>query len=286
LLFAVNAGSDTVSSFRVTRGGLQLVDQEASGGDLPISVDSHNGLLYVLNELSGNIAGLTYNSKGQMTPLAGSRESLSTPGPDGVSTQIAFNPRGTVLTVTQRFQDRIDTFVLGADGTPGPAIANASNAPTPFGFAYDRRGRLISSNAGPRFTFEGSGSSYRLTRSGTLAPIDNEASDAFATCWVVVTRNGKYSFMSNTGSGTVSRFRLANDGGLTLLGTTPTTTPGLAPGDVALSRASGYLYVLSSSLIPDGTANIDAFRVGSDGSLTNIGVTTGLPAGLSGLVAR
>jgi hypothetical protein len=39
-------------------------------------------------------------------------------------------------------------------------------------------------------------------------------------------------------------------------------------------------------LIPDGTANIDAFRVGSDGSLTNIGVTTGLPAGLSGLVAR
>jgi len=45
--------------------------------------------------------------------------------------------------------------------------------------------------------------------------------------------------------------------------------------------------VLSSSLIPDGTANIDAFQVGSDGSLTHIGVTPStLPAGASGLAAR
>lgn len=146
LLFAVNGGSNTVSSFRVKRGGLALVDQEVSGGMLPISVDSHKGLLYVLNEASGNIAGLRYDSKGRMTPLAGSSESLSTSGPDGVSAQVAFNPDGTVLTVTQRFQDRIDTFVLGADGTPGPAIPNASNALIPFGFAYDGRGRLIIAN--------------------------------------------------------------------------------------------------------------------------------------------
>ncbi len=35
LLFAVNAGSNTVSSFRVTRHGAALVNQVSSGGDVP-----------------------------------------------------------------------------------------------------------------------------------------------------------------------------------------------------------------------------------------------------------
>src|SRR5438128_1977973 len=45
LLFAVNAGDDTVSSFRVSpQGGLTLVDRKPSGGSHPVSLDSYNGL--------------------------------------------------------------------------------------------------------------------------------------------------------------------------------------------------------------------------------------------------
>src|SRR5437762_8504301 len=49
LLFAVNAGDDTVSSFRISpQGGLTLVDRKPSGGNHPVSLDSYNGLLYVV----------------------------------------------------------------------------------------------------------------------------------------------------------------------------------------------------------------------------------------------
>ncbi len=55
-LFAVNAGSNDVSVFRYTGTSLTLVDREASGGALPVSLTSYGDLLYVLNEGgSGNI---------------------------------------------------------------------------------------------------------------------------------------------------------------------------------------------------------------------------------------
>ena len=59
-LFAVNAGSDSVSSFAVTKDGLELVDTAPSGGDLPISLTYDHGILYVLNAGTPNsISGLT-----------------------------------------------------------------------------------------------------------------------------------------------------------------------------------------------------------------------------------
>jgi hypothetical protein len=56
--------------------------------------------------------------------------------------------------------------------------------------------------------------------------------------------------------------------------------------DEDLSRDSKYLYVLGPALFSD-TSQIDAFRVGKDGSLTKIGSTPAdMPAGVSGLAAR
>jgi hypothetical protein len=48
-LFAVNAGSDDVSAFRVSPIGLALTDREPSGGSHPISITTRGDLLYVLN---------------------------------------------------------------------------------------------------------------------------------------------------------------------------------------------------------------------------------------------
>src|SRR5690242_18908154 len=54
LLFAVNAGDNTITVFRVTRHGLTKVDRVSSGGIQPISLTSNGNLVYVLNEHSGN----------------------------------------------------------------------------------------------------------------------------------------------------------------------------------------------------------------------------------------
>jgi hypothetical protein len=82
----------------------------------------------------------------------------------------------------------------------------------------------------------------------------------------------------------VSGYRVGTDGGLTLLtagGATGIVGPGSTPIDEAMSRNGRFLYVLGS-----GARAIVAFSVAADGSLTNVGAATGLPAGMVGLAAK
>lgn len=293
LVFAVNAGDDTISSFKVgKRGGLTLVDHKSSGGDLPVSLDTQGHLLYVVNSLSGDITGFRFKRNGHFSQIAGSTESLSTPGAVGAPGQIGFAPRQyRMLTVTVRGTQTIDTFKLGQDDTPGPAKPNPATHQTPFGFAYQNDGTLIVSNAGTPgdpadpTTFQGRVASYDLAQDGTLTPIETvEASGQRAPCWVVITGSQRYTFITNTLSQSVSRFRISNDDHLTLLGNTA-TGPGFA-SDEALSRGSHYLYVLLPSVL-GGMSHIDYYRVGKGGSLTQIGSTpSNLPLGVSGMAAR
>ena len=79
-LYAVNAGSASVTSFRIRRDGLQLIDVVASGGAMPTSVTVHGDLVYVLNAGDpGNISGFTVRN-GDLEPLAGSIRPLSAHG--------------------------------------------------------------------------------------------------------------------------------------------------------------------------------------------------------------
>jgi 6-phosphogluconolactonase len=302
LLFVVNAGDNTISSFRVTKSGLKLADRVASGGILPVSLTSSGDLLYVLNELSGSIFGLRFSDGGQLTPIVNSLRALSTVGPSGVSAQIGFAPRGDVLVVTHRDLDVIDTFRLAADGSPGPAQPHTSNAPQPFGFAF-AGSHLQVTNAGSVGTprdiadpsqLNGSVSSYDVVDSGALTATGNVATGGRATCWIAVTNDNRYAFVTNTlsdtvpdiatGRGAISRFSVASDGTLTLLGQIE-TGPGF-PSDLALSSDSQYLYVLDPTLKGDDASHVDVFRLGSDGALTHVQSTTrDLPRGISGAAA-
>ena len=300
LLFVVNAGDDTISSFRVKKNGrIRLVDTAPSGGDHPTSIDTHKGLLYVLNVDSNDISGLRYTKKGRLTPLSNSTRQLATPlgtTPEGLPSpfadQVLFSPNGKVLTVPERlsngYMGQLDTFRVRRSGRPGQVHANASNAFIPFGLEWDRHGHLIVANGGPPPNFSpGTGSSYSLSGT-TLTPIDNKPAGDDATCWLAITNNGKYAFMINQPpgrNGSVSRFSISRDGHLTLLGTTPTSG---SSADTALSRDSKYLFV-QNIILPGqtGNATIDTYRVGSDGSLTHLGlVDSGVPGSASGFAAR
>ena len=301
LLFAVNAGDDTISSFRVGGDGrLTLADTAPSGGDHPTSIDTHKGLLYVLNVDSNDISGLRYSKQGELTPLSNSTRVLATPLgttpvgglPSPFADQVLFSPDGKVLTVPERlsngFQGQLDTFRVGSDGRPGQAQANASNAFIPFGLEWDNHGHLIVANGGPPPNFSpGSGSSYSLSGT-TLTPIDNQMAGDDATCWLAITNDGKYVFMINQPpgrNGSVSRYSISRDGHLTLLGTTPTSG---ASADTALSRDSKYLFV-QNIVLPgqSGNATIDTYRVGQGGQLTHLGlVDSGVPGSASGFAAR
>jgi 6-phosphogluconolactonase len=281
-LFAVNGGSDSISAFKVHGDGLELVDTVGSGGDQPISLTVHRGLLYVLNAGgAGNVHGFTFSHGGDLSPLARSARPLS--GSATGPAQVSFDPRGRTLVVTEKDTNLIDTYEVnrhtGLASGPNPQPAAGT---TPFGFAFDPRGHLIVSEAFGGAADASAVSSYAV-EDGIIDPITPSATTTeTAACWIVVTRDGRFTYTTNTGSASISGYRIGHGGELTLLdadGVTGVTGPG--PIDMALTRASRFLYSLNS-----GNGTISGFRVGEDGSLTPIGGAGGLSAAANGLAAR
>lgn len=283
-LFAVNAGSNEISVFAVKRTGLKLVDKVPSGGTRPVSITVDQNLLYVLNAGgTDNITGFTIGRRGKLTPLPGSTRLLSSTGT--APAQVQFNPKGNVLVVTEKATNLIDTYTVGEDGlTNGPFI-HASAGVTPFGFAFDRRGRMFVSEAVGGAPGASSVSSYRVSSDGNIQTISPTVGNTqTAACWVVISKDGRSAYITNTGSGSISEYSIAQDGSLTLSdadGRAGNTGAGSAPLDMSLSRDGRFLYTLNS-----GSNSIGAFSMGVDGALVALPFLSGLPAGANGLAAH
>jgi 6-phosphogluconolactonase (cycloisomerase 2 family) len=279
LLYAVNAGSNTVSVFSVSGDTLSLDQVVGSGGQFPVSVAVRGNLVYVLNALgTGGIQGFQW-SGGRLVPVAGSNRNLglTIPGDTTQFThtpgQIAFSPDGTALVVTTKASSNaIDVFHVGPFGLPSAApVVNSEPGTVPFAVTFDAAGHLVVSNAGTNAL-----ASYTLRPNGSTTLLDAVGTGAAATCWVASARG--YLYASNAGSATVSTFVTSVPGALTLLGSTP-TDPGTV--DAASTMYGRYLYVQTG-----GNGIVDGFRVGADGRLTSEGsVTVPGAAGGEGIVA-
>jgi 6-phosphogluconolactonase (cycloisomerase 2 family) len=281
-LFAVNAASNDLSVFRIDASGLTLTDREASGGERPISVTSHGSLVYVLNAGgSANIAGFRLSSAGELTALAGSTRPLSADAPNPA--QVAFTPAGDRLVVTEKGTNLILTYAVGAGGYASQPTSHPSSGTTPFGFAFAGRATLAVSEAFGGAADASAVSSFSL-RGGFSVVSASVGTTETAACWAVATRDGRYVYVTNAGSGTVTGYAVAANGALTLLdadGATGVTGASSSPTDAAVSNNSRYLYVLAS-----GSHEVRAFVVAADGSLSPVNGAAGLPAGSVGIAAR
>jgi len=281
-LYAVNAGSDSISVFRVRKGGLMLIDTVASRGSQPVSLTRHGNLLYVLNAGSDSIAGFTVNEQGMLSPLADSVRDLSGTGTGPA--QISFTPRGDALVVTEKATNLITTFLVNEEGRPGSAVVNFSASATPFGFDFDRYGHLLVSEAAGGAADASSLSSYEIQEDGTLMVLASAVpTTETAACWVEMSRNGRYAFTTNAGSSSISAFESGRDGSLMLTtedGVAASTGAGSAPIDLALSARGNYLFSLSAA---NGT--IAAFRLVGNRELVPMPGVSGLPETVNGLAA-
>jgi 6-phosphogluconolactonase len=282
-LYAVNAGSDSVSVFRVRKGGLTLIDTIPSDGSQPVSLTRHDNLLYVLNAGSDSIAGFTINGDGTLNPLAGSVRALSGGGTGPA--QISFTPWGDALVVTEKATNRITTFLVDEDGLPGQPVVNPSAGATPFGFDFDRYGHLLVSEAAGGAPDASSLSSYDIQDDGMLMVLASAVpTTETAACWVEMSRNGRYAFTTNAGSSSISAFESGHDGSLMLTtedGVAASTGAGSAPIDLALSIHGNYLFSLSAA---NGT--IAAFRLVGNRELVPMPGVTGLSTTVNGLAAN
>jgi 6-phosphogluconolactonase (cycloisomerase 2 family) len=315
LVFAVNAGSDSVSSFRETKhDGLVLVGHWSSGGDMPESLALSDHTLYVLNVATenangttGNVYGYHVSNHGHLTPLGSSQPLAHAAPPDHSADPraLGFDHDGRVLVATEiaaGFNDptygppgAIDTFVIGPHGEAGPAVSHHTSDAFPFGFAVDNHDQLVLSQIHtPDGLSMGTVSTYQISNSGGVTPIDTKPSGGFLPCWVAVKNDGKLAYVVNTGPAPnpapVNGFGIGNHGALTPLSPPAGSTPGeFARTDEALSKDGKYLYVLAPSVGPGAPSHIDEYSVNKDGSLTFIGATpagANIGIGASGVAAR
>ena len=152
-------------------------------------------------------------------------------------------------------------------------VMNASQSPVPFAFTFDRHGRLITVEAAM-----GQLSTYGLNPDNTLAGIGTTTpSGQAALCWIASARGFYYG--TNTASNTISSFRVAHDGTPTLVAAVAATTDA-GPTDMAVSADQRSLYVQGGA-----AGTVDVFRVGWNGSLTQIQTVSGLPTLIEGIAA-
>ena len=273
LLYAVNAGSNTVSVFSVSGDRLALRQVVKSGGTFPVSVAVHGDLVYVLNALNGgSIQGFvvlgghlvsvpSWNRGLNLDPTA-TPQFVNTPG------QVGFTADGSQLVVTTKANgSNIDVFRLGWLGAPAaaPVVTNEPGA-VPFSFVNDGANRLYLTEAGTDAV-----ATVTVNADGTVTQDAISATGQAATCWIAST--GDLVFADNAGSADVSGYQAGATGALTSLGTTSTDGGTV---DAAVSSDGHYLYTQTGA-----GGIVDEFKIGAHGSLTELGSLT-VPGGVGG----
>src|SRR6267378_6946053 len=284
-LFAVNAGSGDVSVFLILPSGLALTDRQPSGGSEPVAIARHGNLLYALNAAGGsNVSGFHLN-QGNLVPIANSTRFLTNNEPGGAS--ISFSPDGRFLAVTEKQTNNIDVFTVQADGTLAPIKVTPSIGPGVFSILFAPNGFALVSETGPGGAINGSAiSSYQALADGTLTPVTSSAPTlGAANCWNAVTPDGRFVYVSNAGSATISGFAIGASRVLTPLpGTVVAANPSGATNlDITVSSDGKFLYSLNS-----GNGTIGIFAIQKDGQLVNIGPADGISsaAGFNGIAAN
>ena len=281
LLFAVNAGSNSISVFAVSGDSLTLLDTVSSGGIEPVSLTVRHDLVYVVNAGgTPNISGFRIEPGPKiLAPLSGSTQNLPG-GAAAAPAEVAFNSDGSALVVTEKGTNLIDTFTVDDDGVAQPGVSFPSNGATPFGFAFGHNNVAVVSDAAGGPSGTSALSSYEVDEDGNLEVITPALGDTQkAACWVVVTRNGRFAYTSNTASDTISSYTISEEGDLALMNVTAAS--GNIPLDMALSRNGRFLYARNA-----GNSAVTGFRVEANGSLTPVTRAAGLPAGAAGIAAR
>jgi 6-phosphogluconolactonase (cycloisomerase 2 family) len=274
-LFAVDAGSNEITSFRINDDQLEFVGKVASRGMQPVSLTVHRDLLFVLNAGSSSINGFRITPEGRLRRIPNSSAPLSGSGVGPA--EIAFDTSGKVLLVTEKTTSDIDTYSVVGGVPTGPTV-HASSGMTPFGFAFvPRSENVVVSEAFGGASGQGAASSYGVTPPSTLTPISVSVPDGnTAPCWVVITRGG-IAFTSNTNSNTISAYSIDAQGNLTLTNGVSAQT-GMTPTDLALGPNDRTLFVLNLK-----SGSIGAYAIGAGGTLTGMRGAHGLPAHALGL---
>ncbi|MFG1650085.1 lactonase family protein [Micromonospora sp. NPDC049275] len=274
LLFAVNAGSNTVTVFRVDGTRLHKLQVIWSGGLLPVSIAARGDLVYVLNAGGeGSVQGFELH-KGRLSRVEDANRSLglhngNPPAFGTAPAQVKIDPDSEFVLVSTKMANVMFSFEIGRDGELArhPVVSDAGN--TPFGFTFDTEDSVLvtesGANAVSRFELDDDGA---LDQVGPSVPNGQQA-----PCWIQ--RVGDYFFVANAGSSTISSYRVDDDGKLQLVKEVAADTGG---GSIDMTTSDGFLYVQNAT-----AGNVQGYEVHDDGSLSLVTTVEGLPKFTDGI---
>ncbi|WP_433111452.1 lactonase family protein [Micromonospora sp. CA-246542] len=274
LLFAVNAGSNTVTVFDVDGTRLHKRQVIWSGGLLPVSVTVRDHLVYVLNAGGeGSVQGFELD-KGRLSPIHDANRSLglhngNPPAFMSAPAQVKIDPEGEFVLVSTKSANVMFSYEIGRHGelSRNPVISDAGSVP--FGFTFDSEDSVLVTESGSnevsRFEIDDDGA---LDQFGPSVPNGQQA-----PCWIQ--RVGDYFYVANAGSSTISAYKVDDDGKLQLVHAVAADTGG---GSIDMTTSDGFLYVQNAA-----AGNVQGYEVNDDGSLRLVTTVEGLPKFTDGI---
>ncbi|MFC4032325.1 lactonase family protein [Streptomyces polygonati] len=270
LLYAVNAGSDTLTVFAVDGDRLIRRQVVSSGGGFPVSVAVHGNSVYVLNADDGGSVQGYLRVGGLLVEVPSWHRGLGLPS-GTTPGQVGVTPDGGKLVVTTKSGDSIDVFPLGPLGPAARPVVTGTPGQGPFGFTFDAAGRAVVTESATN-----SVATFTIGRDAKLTKVSEAATGQAATCWVI--GSGDHFYASNAGSGTLTGLTENRHGSIKGVGDTATAAGTV---DAAVTSDGKFLHVQTGV-----GGGVDSFRIDSDGSLTRTGtVTVPNAAGGEGIVA-
>jgi DNA-binding beta-propeller fold protein YncE len=304
-LFAVNAGSNTVAVLDIAAdGSLTAVTGSPfpSGGISPVSVGLVGDFLYVVNQdgdpaqdaAAGapNYTAFTVSAAGALTAIpsstvaAGAVPTVALPSPDG---KLLFGADFLAPVKSVPPQGPLRSFVIGSDGTltqaPGtpmsiPLVDGGTTPPVALGLGVHPTAKVLyvdfplRSQVGVFSYDDTTGALTYVTAAGLSGP---------APCWVRVSADGKFLYVTDTANDSVSvldsstalapveiqNIQLKDTGGILADGSPATESEAY---EEALSPDGKFLYVLSQRATTNAAVTggniVHVLSIGSDGKLT------------------
>jgi len=265
LVAVVNNGSNSVAIFR-RDGDLLKFEEVVSTTSAPVSVDFGNEHLYVAGATTVDSFVLHHDSvqwldgttalelAGGGTPPAGSTAQVGVIGERQLLVTLKTDPDPGTVDIIALDRGRVS-------GSSPTAVSAPNGSLAPFGFATYPDGTALITLA--------HSNQDGLFRDGSFTSV--VAAGQAASCWM--TRAGKYVFVANTGSRTISR--LAGTGTNVFVdGLVAAQIPTGAPADI--DADSGVLGVIDHG---SGQSHLSVFTYNRFGELAASGttITVGVP---------
>jgi 6-phosphogluconolactonase len=256
-LFAVNAGSNDISVFKIERGGdLKLIGNPvSSGGVAPITLALFEDALYVANQGDGssipaNLTGFRVRENGELTQIA---ESTITLAVGAVPTDVKFSPDGKVLVLSRLGDNMVQTFKVSQEGllTNVATLTGQSGA---FGMEFNPTSshNLIGTQINLHAL-----SSYSVGEDGSISTLSTTIDTASVdSCWVAIIRDGRFVFFSGFFGQSVALLQINPDKSLAAVGLHDTSVFGQFASDIVLDTAQHFLYE-----VQPGSARIHVMKV-------------------------